>query len=146
MRKKRVALSNLSRNSSRKSISLPDLSLTRFHTTDRSTDEPPSLAILQLTSPIHLTTLKFNCSMSSISAGDRFQTTIRLKTRAKGCHLITDEIVQGLGDKLKDVKVSRTVFLEKFRKNSSQSNLSLSRSRRLVCSSYSYNTPLRVYP
>ncbi|GAA5847974.1 hypothetical protein JCM5353_002562 [Sporobolomyces roseus] len=43
--------------------------------------------------------------MSSISAGDRFQTTIKLSTRAKGCHLITDEIVRGLGDSLKNVKV-----------------------------------------
>ncbi|GAA5873266.1 hypothetical protein JCM5296_004218 [Sporobolomyces johnsonii] len=39
------------------------------------------------------------------TSGDRFQTTIKLSTRAKGCHLITDEIVSGLGDALKNVKI-----------------------------------------
>lgn len=47
-------------------------------------------------------------AMSSIASGDRFQTTIKLQTRAKGCHLITNEIVHALGDQLKNVKVSTT--------------------------------------
>ncbi|GAA5868670.1 hypothetical protein JCM8547_003777 [Rhodosporidiobolus lusitaniae] len=40
-----------------------------------------------------------------MSADGRFQKTIRLQTRSKGCHLITDEIVDGLGDALKNVKI-----------------------------------------
>ncbi|GAA5951269.1 hypothetical protein JCM8115_005105 [Rhodotorula mucilaginosa] len=39
------------------------------------------------------------------SDGGRFQTTIRLQSRSKGCHLITDEVVQALGDHLKNVKI-----------------------------------------
>ncbi|GAA5829355.1 hypothetical protein JCM11251_005018 [Rhodosporidiobolus azoricus] len=40
-----------------------------------------------------------------MSAEGRFQTTIKLQTRAKGCHLITDEITSALGDSLKNVKI-----------------------------------------
>ncbi|BGP14559.1 hypothetical protein JCM10213_001908 [Rhodosporidiobolus nylandii] len=39
------------------------------------------------------------------SADGRFQTTIKLQTRSKGCHLITNEVVAGLGDSLKNVKI-----------------------------------------
>ncbi|GAA6052399.1 hypothetical protein JCM3770_000223 [Rhodotorula araucariae] len=36
---------------------------------------------------------------------ERYQKTIRLASRAKGCHLVTDEIVRELGDALKNVKI-----------------------------------------
>ncbi|GAA6003110.1 YjbQ family protein [Rhodotorula paludigena] len=39
------------------------------------------------------------------SDNGRFQTTLRLKSRSKGCHLVTDEIVSGLGDALKNTKI-----------------------------------------
>ncbi|BGP38597.1 hypothetical protein JCM10450v2_002546 [Rhodotorula kratochvilovae] len=39
------------------------------------------------------------------SDGQRFQKTIRLASRAKGCHLVTDEIAKELGDSLKNVKI-----------------------------------------
>ncbi|GAA5936701.1 hypothetical protein JCM3775_000172 [Rhodotorula graminis] len=37
--------------------------------------------------------------------GNRSQKTIRLASRGKGCHLVTDEIVKGLGDSLKNTKI-----------------------------------------
>ncbi|BGP06770.1 UPF0047 protein C4A8.02c [Rhodotorula toruloides] len=42
---------------------------------------------------------------SGTSDGGRFQTVIKLQSRPKGCHLITDEIVAALGDKLKNTKI-----------------------------------------
>ncbi|TNY22781.1 hypothetical protein DMC30DRAFT_414791 [Rhodotorula diobovata] len=39
------------------------------------------------------------------SDGQRAQKVIRLASRGKGCHLVTDEIVKGLGDSLKNVKI-----------------------------------------
>ncbi|BGP54342.1 hypothetical protein JCM8202_000775 [Rhodotorula sphaerocarpa] len=39
------------------------------------------------------------------SEGGRFQTTIRLQSRPKGCHLITKEVEAALGDNLKNTKI-----------------------------------------
>jgi len=97
-------------------------------------------------SSLHTSVLR-NCQGSTHSLGERrkmgWQTTFTLSRRAKGCHLVTDEVVSHIRDGLKDVKVLCFAFIRQTSYGSKRSCTMMPKSSRRGCYSSSCSVFIR---